>query len=160
MALFYVLVMKILMVCLGNICRSPLAHGILQHKVDNLGLKATIDSAGTNGFHNGELPDSRSMEIALVNGIDISYQRSRQITQKDIASFDLIYTMDASNYNNVMKMTRNETEAKKVKMIMNELTPGKNINVPDPYYGGNDGFRNVYEMLDQATDRILEKYFA
>lgn len=152
--------MKILMVCLGNICRSPLAHGILQHKIDNLGLEATIDSAGTNGFHNGELPDSRSMEIALLNGIDISYQRSRQINRKDIESFDLIYTMDASNYNNVMQMTRNEVEAQKVKMIMNELTPGKNINVPDPYYGGNDGFRNVYEMLDQATDRILEKYFA
>lgn len=148
------------MVCLGNICRSPLAHGILQHKIDNLGLNASIDSAGTNGYHDGEYPDSRSMEIALVNGIDISYQRSRQIKRKDIEEYDLIYTMDASNYNNVLNMTQNEQEASKVKMIMNELEPGRNISVPDPYYGGSDGFKNVYEMLDQATDKIIEKYLS
>lgn len=152
--------MKILMVCLGNICRSPLAHGILQHKVENLGLNASIDSAGTNGFHNGEFPDSRSMEIALVNGIDISYQRSRQIERRDIEEYDLIYVMDSSNYNNVLDMTSSEEEAQKVKMIMNELEPGRNINVPDPYYGGSDGFRNVYEMLDQVTDKIIEKYLS
>lgn len=148
------------MVCLGNICRSPLAHGILQHKVENLGLNASIDSAGTNGFHNGEFPDSRSMEIALVNGIDISYQRSRQIERRDIEEYDLIYVMDSSNYNNVLDMTSSEEEAQKVKMIMNELEPGRNINVPDPYYGGSDGFRNVYEMLDQVTDKIIEKYLS
>ena len=93
------------MVCLGNICRSPLAHGILQHKVDELGLDAEIDSAGTNGFHDGEYPDSRSMEIALTHGIDISYQRSRQITRTDIEYYDLIYVMDASNYNNVLDLS-------------------------------------------------------
>jgi protein-tyrosine phosphatase len=150
--------MKILMVCLGNICRSPLAHGILQHKVDNLGLSAEIDSAGTNGFHNGEYPDSRSMEIALTKGIDISYQRSRQITRQDIERFDLIYVMDSSNYNNVLDMTRSAEEANKVLMIMNEVEPGRNVNVPDPYYGGSDGFKNVYDMLDLATDKIIEKH--
>ncbi len=148
------------MVCLGNICRSPLAHGILQHKVDQQGLTAQIDSAGTNGYHNGELPDSRSMEIALRNGIDISYQRSRQIKRQDIEHYDLIYVMDSSNYNNVLSMTQSEEEAQKVIMIMNELDAGKNTNVPDPYYGGEDGFRNVFEMLDQATDRIIEKYLS
>jgi protein-tyrosine phosphatase len=146
------------MVCLGNICRSPLAHGILQHKVDNLGLSAEIDSAGTNGFHNGEYPDSRSMEIALTKGIDISYQRSRQITRQDIERFDLIYVMDSSNYNNVLDMTRSAEEANKVLMIMNEVEPGRNVNVPDPYYGGSDGFKNVYDMLDLATDKIIEKH--
>ncbi|MCB9188274.1 MAG: low molecular weight phosphotyrosine protein phosphatase [Flavobacteriales bacterium] len=150
--------MKILMVCLGNICRSPLAHGILQHKVDQLGLNAQIDSAGTNGFHNGELPDSRSMEIALTKGIDISYQRSRQIKRSDLANYDLIYVMDSSNYNNVLRLANSEQEKNKIIMIMNELEPGRNINVPDPYYGGEEGFKNVYEMLDKATDKIIEKY--
>lgn len=146
------------MVCLGNICRSPLAHGILQHKVDQQGLNAIIDSAGTNGFHDGEYPDSRSMEIALEYGIDISYQRSRQITSQDIKSFDLIYVMDASNYNNVLAMTESTEEANKVIMIMNELEDGRNVNVPDPYYGGDEGFKNVYTMLDMATDQIIEKH--
>ncbi|CAG5079439.1 Putative low molecular weight protein-tyrosine-phosphatase [Parvicella tangerina] len=148
------------MVCLGNICRSPLAHGILQHKVDQRGLKAIIDSAGTNGLHDGEYPDSRSMEIALINGIDISYQRSRQIKRRDIEYFDLIYVMDSSNYNNVLNMTESEAEAQKVIMIMNELESGKNINVPDPYYGGEEGFKNVFEMLDKATDLIIEKHLS
>lgn len=155
---FLLLKMKILMVCLGNICRSPLAHGILQHKVDQQGLNANIDSAGTNGYHDGEYPDSRSMEVALVNGIDISYQRSRQIKRSDIEFYDLIYVMDSLNYNNVLNMTNNEQEANKVKMIMNEIEPGKNINVPDPYYGGAEGFKNVFKMLDRATDSIIEKY--
>lgn len=146
------------MVCLGNICRSPLAHGILQHKVDQLGLNAQIDSAGTNGYHNGELPDSRSMEIALTKGIDISYQRSRQIKRSDLANYDLIYVMDSSNYNNVLRLANSEQEKNKIIMIMNELEPGRNINVPDPYYGGEEGFKNVYEMLDKATDKIIEKY--
>lgn len=148
------------MVCLGNICRSPLAHGILQHKVETKGLDAKVDSAGTNGYHDGELPDSRSMEIALINGIDISYQRSRQIKRNDLEYFDLIYVMDASNYNNVLRLANNEMEINKIKMIMNEVEPGKNINVPDPYYGGDEGFRNVYKMLDLATDKIIEKYLS
>lgn len=100
------------------------------------------------------------MEIALRNGIDISYQRSRQIKRQDIEHYDLIYVMDSSNYNNVLSMTQSEEEAQKVIMIMNELDAGKNTNVPDPYYGGEDGFRNVFEMLDQATDRIIEKYLS
>lgn len=149
--------MKILMVCLGNICRSPLAHGILDNKVKNAGINAFVDSAGTNGYHDGELPDPRSISKANDYGIDITNQMSRQITQKDIQEFDLIYVMDASNYNNVIRLCSTPEEKGKVKMIMNEVEVGKNISVPDPYYGESDGFENVYQMLDLACDKIIEK---
>lgn len=148
--------MKILMVCLGNICRSPLAHGILENKIAIAGLDILVDSAGTNGFHNGELPDSRSIEIANEYNLDITQQRSRQITNGDLSEFDLIYVMDASNFNNVTALCQSSEEKAKVKMIMNEVQPGKNISVPDPYYGGADGFENVYQMLDLACDKIIE----
>ncbi|MCB9196051.1 MAG: low molecular weight phosphotyrosine protein phosphatase [Flavobacteriales bacterium] len=150
--------MKILMVCLGNICRSPLAHGILEQKLTDRGINAYVDSAGTNGFHNGELPDSRSMEIALRKGLDISHQRSRQITKQDLRDFDLIYVMDQSNYNNVLRIA-SEDQYDKVKMIMNESQPGKNISVPDPYYGGAQGFENVHNMLDEACEAIIKNQF-
>ena len=149
--------MKVLMVCLGNICRSPLAHGILDHKVKKLGLNVTVDSAGTNGFHNDELPDPRSIDKANEYGIDITYQSSRQITLNDLKEFDLIYVMDVSNYNNVIALCSSDEEKAKVKMIMNEVEPGKNISVPDPYYGGKEGFENVYQMLDKACDAIITK---
>lgn len=146
------------MVCLGNICRSPLAHGILEQKLTDRGINAYVDSAGTNGFHNGELPDSRSMEIALRKGLDISHQRSRQITKQDLRDFDLIYVMDQSNYNNVLRIA-SEDQYDKVKMIMNESQPGKNISVPDPYYGGAQGFENVHNMLDEACEAIIKNQF-
>jgi protein-tyrosine phosphatase len=149
--------MKVLMVCLGNICRSPLAHGILEHKINQLNINATVDSAGTNGFHDGELPDPRSIAKANEYGIDITYQTSRQITKSDLDNFDLIYVMDASNYNNVIALCENNSQKEKVRMIMNELEPGKNISVPDPYYGGAEGFENVYQMLDAACDAIITK---
>ena len=107
--------MKVLMVCLGNICRSPLAHGILDHKVKKLGLNVTVDSAGTNGFHNDELPDPRSIDKANEYGIDITYQSSRQITLNDLKEFDLIYVMDVSNYNNVIALCSSDEEKAKVK---------------------------------------------
>jgi protein-tyrosine phosphatase len=148
--------MKILMVCLGNICRSPLAHGILQGKVTEAGLNITVDSAGTNGYHDGELPDPRSIAKANEYDLDITNQQSRQITRSDIQEFDLIYVMDASNYNNVIALCSTTEEKTKVKMIMNEVQPGKNISIPDPYYGESDGFENVYQMLDLACDKIIE----
>ncbi len=148
--------MKILMVCLGNICRSPLAHGILEDKVKTEGLNVIVDSAGTNGYHNGELPDSRSIDKANEYNLDITNQRSRQITKNDIQNFDLIYVMDASNYNNVTALCTTSEEKAKVKMIMNEVEPDKHISVPDPYYGGEDGFEKVYQMLDLACDKIIE----
>lgn len=150
--------MKILMVCLGNICRSPLAHGILEQKLKDKKLSAVVDSAGTNGFHDGELPDSRSMEIALKKGLDISDQRSRQITQKDLDNFDLIFVMDHSNFINVTQLATQD-QYDKIKMIMNESSPGRNINVPDPYYGGAQGFENVYNMLDEACEAIIQNHF-
>jgi protein-tyrosine phosphatase len=146
--------MKILMVCLGNICRSPLAEGILQHKVNERGLDWEIESAGTSGFHSGEKPDKRSIRIAKENGIDISQQRSKQFRARDFEVYDIIYVMDSSNYQDVIKHAQSDEERAKVKLIMNELEPGININVPDPYYG-EFGFENVFTMLDKACNVIV-----
>ncbi len=146
------------MVCLGNICRSPLAHGILEHKAKKENWDIEVDSAGTNGFHDGEKPDSRSISTAGMHQIDITNQVSRQIKKEDLDEFDLIYAMDSSNYNNILEMASNERQKSKVKIIMNEVYPGKNINVPDPYYGGDEGFENVFQMLNEATDMIIKKY--
>lgn len=145
---------KILMICLGNICRSPLAEGILRSKISK---KNTVDSAGTGGWHAGELPDKRSVAIAKSKGLDITNQRARQFKISDFDTFDYIYVMDKSNYKDVIALAPNETAKSKVKMILNELYPEKNTDVPDPYYGGQDGFENVYNMLDQACDVIASK---
>ncbi|WP_299682598.1 low molecular weight protein-tyrosine-phosphatase [uncultured Tenacibaculum sp.] len=146
--------MKILMVCLGNICRSPLAEGILKSKLD---AEHFVDSAGTSGHHSGELPDRRSIEIARLNGLDITDQKSRKFTVNDFDNFDMIYAMDSSNYHNIIQLSRNEEDVDKVKMILNESSPGDNLNVPDPYYGGDQGFVNVYNMLDEACEVIASK---
>ncbi|WP_231970289.1 low molecular weight protein-tyrosine-phosphatase [Tenacibaculum jejuense] len=146
--------MNILMVCLGNICRSPLAEGILKSKLD---AEHFVDSAGTSGHHSGELPDRRSIEIARLNGLDITDQRSRKFTVNDFDNFDMIYAMDSSNYHNIIQLSRNEEDVDKVKMILNESSPGDNLNVPDPYYGGDQGFVNVYNMLDEACEIIASK---
>lgn len=149
--------MKILMVCLGNICRSPLAEGILKHKVAAQGLNWSIDSAGTGSWHVGESPDKRSVQKAKEYGIDISKQRARQFYSGDFSKFDIIYTMDVSNYNNVCKAARTEADKAKVKMILNELYPNQNRVVPDPYWN-NDGFEEVYQLLNAACNKIIEKY--
>lgn len=146
---------RILMVCLGNICRSPLAEGILQSKLPK--DKFIVDSAGTGGWHAGELPDKRSIETAKNRGLDITYQRARQFKVSDFDTFDYIYVMDMSNYKNVVALTQNNTQKQKVKLILNELFPNENIEVPDPYYGGQDGFEQVFDMLDKACDVIVEK---
>lgn len=144
------------MVCLGNICRSPLAEGILKHKVAQNGLNWHIESAGTYGGHADEKPDKRSQKIAKKNGIDITDQRSRQVRTFDFEEFDIIYAMDKSNFNNLRVMAENEEEKTKVKMIMNEISED-DIDVPDPYYG-EYGFENVFDMLDKACNVIIEKY--
>ena len=146
---------KVLMVCLGNICRSPLAEGILKSKVYL--HKTFIDSAGTGAYHVGEKPDPRSISIANIHGIDITNQKARQFSVKDFEKFDLIYVMDQSNYENVIALARNEDDKSKVKMILNEVFPEEDLDVPDPYTGGDFGFKNVYNMLDQACDVIAEK---
>lgn len=149
--------MKILMVCLGNICRSPLADGLLREKVSTNKLDVTVDSAGTSGHHVGEAPDSRMRATAKNHQISLDDLRARQFSVRDFEEFDLIYVMDASNYNNVIKLARNESDKKKVKMILNEIMPGSNAEVPDPYYGGDQGFEDVFKMLDEATDTIINK---
>jgi len=146
---------KILMVCLGNICRSPLAEGILRSKIDS--DEIIVESAGTGGWHVGELPDSRSIEVAQNHKIDITYQRCRKFTYADFENFDLIYVMDRSNLADVLSLARNEQDKQKVELILNELQPGENLDVPDPYYGGDRGFENVYQMLDDACEIISNK---
>ena len=143
------------MVCLGNICRSPLAEGILKNKTQNLDV--FVDSAGTSSYHVGNLPDSRSIEIANKNGIDLTYQRARQFSEKDFDDFDKIYAMDTNNYSNIISLGRNQSDRDKVDVILNELTPKSYDSVPDPYYGAGDGFQIVYNMLDNACDAIVGK---
>ena len=143
------------MVCLGNICRSPLAEGILKNKIKHLDIE--VDSAGTADYHVGKPPDIRSIEIGLKNNIDISNQRARKFCIKDFDEFDKIYAMDESNYKNIMKLARNTDDEDKIDLILNEINPGKFQSVPDPYYGGSNGFEEVYKMLEFATDKILIK---
>ena len=143
------------MVCLGNICRSPLAEGILKHKTKN--KKIFVDSAGTASYHIGKLPDSRSIEIALKYGIDIRNQRARQFSETDFDNFDKIYVMDTHNYASILSNARNQSDRNKVDLILNEINPKSFESVPDPYYGYGDGFQKVYDMLDKACDIIVKK---
>lgn len=145
---------KVVMVCLGNICRSPLAEGILQSKVSS---NIFVDSAGTANYHVGQLPDKRSIAVAKKHGIDISKQRCNHFSNKHFEEFDHIYVMDKSNYENVIKLAPSEEAKQKVKLILNELYPNQNLEVPDPYYGGEDGFENVFQMLDEACEVIAKK---
>tara|TARA_Y100000746_G_C15329583_1_gene377195 strand:- start:4 stop:444 length:441 start_codon:yes stop_codon:yes gene_type:complete len=143
------------MVCLGNICRSPLAHGILENKSKDKNIK--VDSAGTASYHIGSPPDPRSIEVAKINGIDISSQIARKFSYSDFDNFDIIYVMDKSNYLNIIKLTDNESHKSKVKLILEEL----NLHikeVPDPYYGVENRFSYVYELLDEACKVIVDKY--
>lgn len=142
------------MICLGNICRSPLAEGILRSKLSE---DFIVDSAGTGGWHAGQLPDKRSIAIAKSKGLDITNQKARQFKVSDFTTFDYIFVMDNSNYKDVLALAPNEKVKSKVKLILNELFPNENVDVPDPYYGGEDGFENVYEMLDQACEEIARK---
>jgi protein-tyrosine phosphatase len=150
--------MKILMVCLGNICRSPLAEGILRQKADMRNIKIEIDSCGTSDYHIGEAPDKRSQANALKNGVDISGLRARQFSRDDFEKFDLILTMDQSNFNNVIALARHESQRQKVQMILNLTNPGSNRAVPDPYFGGPDGFQEVFNLLDNACEKILDNF--
>ena len=142
------------MVCLGNICRSPLAEAILQSKVDS--KEVLVDSAGTAAYHIGNLPDKRSIEVAAKYGLNINNQRARKFVAADFDEFDYIYAMDKSNYNNILLLANNADDKQKVKLILNEISED-NHSVPDPYYGGDQGFENVYNMLDKACTVIANK---
>ena len=149
--------MKILMVCLGNICRSPLAEGIMKAKAIKHGIELEVDSAGTAAYHAGEMPDIRSMEVASRNGIDLSDQRARKFQVADFDRFDKIYAMDRYNFSDLAAKARNGNDSGKIEMILNKTNPGENRDVPDPYYGGDDGFDKVYKMLDDACEVIAKE---
>ena len=142
---------------MGNICRSPLAEGILRHKANDKGIDLHIESAGTESLHEGEKPDRRSVKIGKERGIDISRQVARQIRANDFDKFDKILVADAQVYNELEHFTRNTQDMKKVDFIMNACEPGRNIAVPDPYYGGQEGFEKVYDMLDRACESIISQ---
>ncbi len=146
------------MVCLGNICRSPLAEGILASKLPK--DKFIVDSAGTGNYHSGKQPDHRSIATAKKNGIDISNQKARQFTTLDFDTFDYIFVMDNSNYEDVVFLAKTDEQKQKVQLVLNELFPGDNVDVPDPYYGLQNGFDMVFEMLDETTDLIAKKLIA
>jgi len=152
------MVVKILMVCLGNICRSPLAEGILKSKLPK--NRFLVDSAGTGDWHIGHLPDERSIKTAKKNGLDITNQRGRLFTPKDLDVFDYIFVMDSSNYENVIALAKTEEQKQKVELILNQLFPGENVDVPDPYFGLQNGFDTVYEMLNESCEILAEKLIA
>ena len=150
--------MKILMVCLGNICRSPLAEGILQDKAWKAGLKWSVESAGTNGYHIGEAPHRLSQKVAKLNGIDIGKQRSRSFAPEDLKRFDKIYAMSSDVIDDMKRIARKDFDETKVELLLNELFPGQNIDVPDPWYGPEAGYHEVFKLINDACDAIVRKY--
>ena len=144
---------SVLALCLGNICRSPIAEGMLRAHLTRLGLEIEVDSAGTSGYHIGEGPDSRSVEIMRTFGHDISWQRSRQLTAKDFARFDLILAMDQSNLRQARKLSPDAQSAARVQLLLDD-----GAEVPDPYYGGPRGFEEVYQLIDQAAERWVKSW--
>ncbi len=145
------------MVCTGNICRSPMAEGLMQKKIQENELNAFVDSCGFESFHLGDNPDYRAMKIMKRNGIDISKHTMRLFRQQDFDDFDLICVMDQTHYRNVMRYARNESDRQKVDFIMNATDHGSNAIVPDPYYGDESDFELTYYLLDRATDAIARK---
>jgi len=150
--------MRILMVCLGNICRSPLAEGILQHKAWQAGLQWSVESAGTGNWHIGEPPHHLSTKVAKLNGVDISKQRARQFVKEDFLNYDFIYVMDSSNFNDVKRMSGKLFDETKIDLLLNTLHPGENRSVPDPWFGEEDGYDEVFTMLDKACEQIIQKH--
>ncbi|MBM3186661.1 MAG: low molecular weight phosphotyrosine protein phosphatase [Bacteroidetes bacterium] len=145
------------MVCLGNICRSPMADGLLRRKVKEHNLNVLVDSAGTANYHVGSQPDHRMIETAKSRGTNIHDLRARQFSKKDFQEFDVIYVMDESNLSNVNQLSAGDNEREKVKLILDELHPNEKRSVPDPYYGSMHDFMDVYDLLDKVTDVIIEK---
>jgi protein-tyrosine phosphatase len=150
--------MKYLMVCLGNICRSPLAQGILKQKLSQIGSSSVVESRGFEPYHIGDNPDARAQRVAAKNNIDISNHQSNLFQSTDFDKFDRIFVMDHNNFTDVAGMARNAEDMKKVEYIMNVSRPGSNTVVPDPYYGIDEGFSKVFEMLSEACDAIIVKY--
>lgn len=150
--------MKILMVCLGNICRSPLAEGVLKHKALQAGLDWTVESAGTNGYHVGEPPHKLSQKVARLNGIDICEQRARQFVKNDFDRYDKLYAMAGDVLDEMKWIAGEKWDPAKVDLFLNELYPGKNGSVPDPWYGTEPGYHEVYKLINETCERIISKY--
>jgi protein-tyrosine phosphatase len=150
--------MKILMVCLGNICRSPLAEGILQDKAFKAGLSWSVESAGTESYHIGEPPHHLSQKVARIHGIDISCQRARRFSVNDLQIYDKIYALANDVLEDIRKVAGKKFDPEKVELFMNELYPGRNMDVPDPWYGPEPGYHEVYTLIEQVCDKIIEKY--
>ncbi|MBA2328893.1 MAG: low molecular weight phosphotyrosine protein phosphatase [Flavisolibacter sp.] len=145
------------MVCLGNICRSPLAEGILQHKANKAGLNWMIESAGTNHYHTGEPPHKLSQKVAELNGIDICDQRARRFVAEDFYNYDKIYALADDVLEDIKDIAGQNFNPSKVDLLMNELFPGEDRSVPDPWYGTEPGYHEVYKLLDAVCEKIIEK---
>lgn len=154
----YICWMKILMVCLGNICRSPLAEGILQHKAFEAGLNWSVESAGTNSYHIGEAPHPLSQKVAKLNGIDICKQRARRFVVEDLKIYDKIYALANDVLDDIRRIAKDKFDPSKTDLLMNELYPGKDMDVPDPWYGPEPGYHEVYKMIDEVCEVIIKKY--
>jgi len=150
--------MRILMVCLGNICRSPIAEGILKSKVQQHGFGWIVESAGTNSYHTGEPPHRFSQKICKAHGIDISDQRARSFTAADIARYDKIYALADDVYDEIRRISGRAFDAGKVDFLLNEVHDNCNASVPDPWYGGEEGYLPVFELIDKACSSIIQKY--
>lgn len=150
--------MKILMVCLGNICRSPLAEGILQEKALQAGLHWQVDSAGTNGYHTGEPPHQLSIKVAKLNGIDISRQRSRRFIAEDVEAYDIIYAMANDVLQDMRRIAKNKFDTNKVSLFLEASFPGEDRDVPDPWSGPESHYHEVFEIIDRNCDTIIKKY--
>lgn len=146
------------MVCLGNICRSPIAEGVLQDKAFKAGLNWSIESAGTNSYHTGEAPHPLAQKVAKMNGIDISNQRKRKFLASDFDVYDRIYAMAEDVLHDMKRIAGKKFDETKASLLMNELYPGEHMDVPDPWYGPEPGYHEVFELINKACDAIIEKY--
>lgn len=150
--------MRILMVCLGNICRSPIAEGVLRRKIEEHGLDWTVASAGTNSFHIGEEPHRHSQKVCSLNGIDISAQRARRFKPEDFEQYDKIYAMAEDVYEDIVQIAGRKVRPEKLEYFLNELGEGENQSVPDPWYGKEDGYAPVYDLIERTCEAIINKY--
>ncbi|MBA2611106.1 MAG: low molecular weight phosphotyrosine protein phosphatase [Bacteroidetes bacterium] len=149
---------KILFVCLGNICRSPLAEGIMLHLKTKKNLQVEIDSAGTSNYHIGEAPDKRTIANAKKNGVDLSFLRARQFSETDLDTFNFIYVMDQSNLKNVLALAKHPYQKEKVSLFLNAVYPGKDLEVPDPYYGTEQTFEEVFQLVYKACEQLSGEF--
>jgi protein-tyrosine phosphatase len=150
--------MKILMVCLGNICRSPIAEGLMRQKIHSAGLDWEVASSGTESYHVGSAPHRHSQDICTRFGVDIAHQRAQQFKAKDFEQYDKIYALATDVYNEIKRIGGKNADMSKVDLLLNELTPGRNESVPDPYYGGPEGYIFVYDIINSACEAIINKY--